>query len=315
QTTSTMSAERDAEVLNKAFKGLGMDEKTLINMLTHRNVNELQEINRAYKGNFGKSLEEKIEISTNFYKDVSDSTSLLLFSPAEYDAKLLNDAMKGVGTDEDLLIQVLAGRTNVEVEAIKAAYSHVYGKDLEKAVMSEVGGDLRKFFVAMLQARRDEEGAGRNVAEDVKELYEAGEGKIGTDESKFIQVIANRAPSHVQAVIRQYALTYGHDITHAIRHELSGDLKRALTTAVKRLADPADYYAEMFEKSMAGLGTKDEMLVRLLVRTRYPQVSCLMSAVKEAYLKRYGKTLAKRVSGETSGDYKKLAVAIIEVAP
>jgi hypothetical protein len=36
-----------------------------------------------------------------------------------------------------------------------------------------------------------------------------------------------------------------------------------------------------------------------------------MRAIREAYKRRYGKTLEGRVSGETSGAYKKLMVALV----
>lgn len=59
---------------------------------------------------------------------------------------------------------------------------------------------------------------------------------------------------------------------------------------------------------MSGLGTKDEMLIRLAVRCRDPT---LMHAIKQAYQAQYGKSLNSRIAGETSGDYEKLLLAII----
>ncbi|KAJ3329184.1 hypothetical protein HDU93_001097 [Gonapodya sp. JEL0774] len=126
-----------------------------------------------------------------------------------------------------------------------------------------------------------------------------------------MQIIGTRAPSHLEQVVRQYALTYGHDLSHAIKKEIGGDLRKALTNAVRSLQNRPLYLAELFDKSMAGIGTNEEMLIRLLVRTRYPKV---MSAVKEAFLSKYGKTLANRVGGEIGGNFKKLAIAIIESA-
>jgi len=40
-----------------------------------------------------------------------------------------------------------------------------------------------------------------------------------------------------------------------------------------------------------------------------------MEAIKQAYMQRYRKTLESRVSGETSGSYKKLMVALIGDTP
>ncbi|GCC42518.1 hypothetical protein chiPu_0026560, partial [Chiloscyllium punctatum] len=46
----------------------------------------------------------------------------LLKSPAALDAKELKDAMKGLGTDEDTLIEILATRSDRELQEIKVVY-------------------------------------------------------------------------------------------------------------------------------------------------------------------------------------------------
>lgn len=60
---------------------------------------------------------------------------------------------------------------------------------------------------------------------------------------------------------------------------------------------------------MAGLGTKDHLLVSRVVRAHWDPSN--MSNVRIAYEKRYGKALARRVDGEASGDYKRLLLACI----
>jgi len=59
---------------------------------------------------------------------------------------------------------------------------------------------------------------------------------------------------------------------------------------------------------MKGLGTDDDKLIRLVVRHRAPHV---IEPIKQAYRTKYGKTLAKRIKGETNGDYQKLLIACI----
>jgi len=59
---------------------------------------------------------------------------------------------------------------------------------------------------------------------------------------------------------------------------------------------------------MKGMGTDDEKLIRLTVRHRAPNV---IGPIKDAYKTKYGKTLAKRIKSDTSGDYCKLLLACI----
>ena len=62
--------------------------------------------------------ELKSELSGNLEECI-----LALFEPkALYDAKSLRRAMRGAGTDEGCLIEILCTRTNAEIQAIKEAY-------------------------------------------------------------------------------------------------------------------------------------------------------------------------------------------------
>ena len=77
-------------------------------------------IAREFKTNFGKDLIEDIksETSGNFEKLL-----VALLTPlVDYYANELHDAMSGVGTDEDVLVEVLCSMTNYEIHTIKNAY-------------------------------------------------------------------------------------------------------------------------------------------------------------------------------------------------
>jgi annexin A7/11 len=60
--------------------------------------------------------------------------------------------------------------------------------------------------------------------------------------------------------------------------------------------------ADLLESSMAGMGTKDERLIWRVVRSHWNRSR--FEAVKLAYQRTYGKTLRKRVEGETTGKYE-----------
>jgi len=47
-------ANRDADALRKATKGIGTDDKTLINILGNRNTNQRLEIKTAYKNKLSR---------------------------------------------------------------------------------------------------------------------------------------------------------------------------------------------------------------------------------------------------------------------
>ena len=78
---------------------------------------------------------------------------------------------------------------------------------------------------------------------------------------------------------------------------------------VRKACDKAMHDAIGLEETMAGMGTKDEMLVARVVSAHWDRNH--MGQVKGAYQARYKKDLVTRVKSETSGDYEKLLVAML----
>ena len=61
----------------------------------------------------------------------------------------------------------------------------MHNKDLEKDVKGDTSGNFKKILVSQIQGNRDESPTYDLTAaqKDAKALYDAGEGKWGTDES------------------------------------------------------------------------------------------------------------------------------------
>lgn len=121
-------------------------------------------------------------------------------------------------------------------------------------------------------------------------------------------ILNTRSENHLRAVFIAYQKAFNTPFEKVIKSEFSGDLNKSLVALVRSIENRPKFLAERFERSMAGMGTRDEMLIRLTVRCREPN---LMTSIKHAYQSIYGKSLFKRVEGETSGDYRKLLLAII----
>jgi hypothetical protein len=66
-------------------------------------------------------------------------------SEPERDSYCLYKAMKGVGTDEAILIEIMCSRSATEIKAIDAAYRAYYKTSLEQAFMCVGRGPACKF--------------------------------------------------------------------------------------------------------------------------------------------------------------------------
>ncbi|KAL8181719.1 UNVERIFIED_CONTAM: Annexin A13 [Gekko kuhli] len=300
-------ADRDAKKTHKACKGMGTDEKVIIELLSTRSSDQRQQMKQSYKALYGKDLEEvlKGELSGNFEK----TALALLDRPCEYDARELRKAMKGAGTDESVLIEVLCTRVNQQIAAIKDAYKRIFDRDLESDVQSETSGCLRKILLSVLKANR-EEGLEVNAGlaqKDAKDLYEAGEGRWGTDESAFNRILAQRNYMQLRATFVAYKSLTGKDIEDTIKSETSGDLEKAYLTLVKCARDCQEYFATRLYDAMKGAGTDEETLIRILVT----RAEIDLQTIKEKFQKMYHKSLAAAIQSDTSGDFRKLLVALL----
>lgn len=303
----TFNAEVDCERLRKAMKGLGTDEKTIINILGYRNANQRMELVLMFKTMFGKDLSGELdsELSGNFRA----CAKALCLPPDVYDASEVKRAIKGLGTDEDALIEILCTRTNAQIKAIRAAYMKLYNKEMEKDVMDDTSGHFRKLLVSQIQGNRDENKTFDRTAaqDDAQALFKAGEAKWGTDESVFNQILCQRSFAHLRAVFEEYSKISKKTMEEAIKSEFSGDIRDSLITVVKVIQDKPGYFAQKMQKAMKGLGTDDQAMVRIVVS----RCECDMVQIKKAFEQQFKGRLADWIKDDTSGDYCEILLALI----
>ncbi|XP_053306437.1 annexin A11 [Spea bombifrons] len=292
---------RDAEVLRKAMKGFGTDEQAIIECLGSRSSKQRQQISLSFKTAYGKDLikDLKSELSGNFEKTIL----AMMKPPCLYDVHEINDAIKGAGTDEECLIEILASRTNAEIQEINRLFKTEFKKTLEQAIKSDTSGHFQRLLISLSQGNRDES---TNVdmslvQRDVQELYAAGENRLGTDESKFNAILCSRSRTHLHAVFSEYQRICKRDLEKSICREMSGDLERGMLAVVKCLKNTPAFFAERLHKAMKGAGTKDKTLIRIMVSRS--EVDLL--DIRLEYKRLYGKSLYTDITGDTSGDYRK----------
>ncbi|XP_033102666.1 double zinc ribbon and ankyrin repeat-containing protein 1-like [Anneissia japonica] len=297
----------DAEKLRKAMKGFGTDEKTIIDIISQRSSDQRQKIAKQFKQMFGKDLmkEFKSELSGKLLAMLLG----LMMTPEMYDAHELNKAIKGLGTDEDVLIEILCTRTNSSIEAIKEAYEEEYDKDLEEDVEDDTSGHFGRILISVLQGSRPEGDVvdPDKAKNDANDLYKAGEDKWGTDESRFNVILASRSYAQLRATFEEYSKISKNDIETAIKKEMSGDLKNSMLTIVRCVRNKHKYFSDKLHKTMKGAGTDDEKLMRIVIsRSEVDMVN-----IKGEYQKAYSESLGKTIAGDTSGDYKKLLLNLV----
>ena len=296
----------DAANLRIAMKGLSTDKEAIIKLIAHRKNRERLMMIDSYKKQFNRELlkDLKSKLSGHF----QEAVLALFHDPISYDCWSLQKAMKGI-TNEDTLIEILATRPNYYINDIKKKYLELYQRTLEGDLASDLSGDLKKVMLTLASAFRSENMNPNQVDcfDMAEKLYKAGRGKkIGTDENVFYDILTKASGPELKLIDENYNKQYEHGLLKAIDKEFSGKMKKLLQTIVYCSINPSEYFATRVNYAVKGLGTKDHLLIRIII-TRH---EIDIPQIKEAYQNLYNKDMVKDIEDDTSGDYRKLLVEL-----
>uniref|UniRef100_F1L7E0 Annexin n=1 Tax=Ascaris suum TaxID=6253 RepID=F1L7E0_ASCSU len=297
-----------AENLKEAMKGLGCDKHKVLEELTRINCAQRQIVAAEYMARYGSDLSH--DLKKELRGDFEEVILALMLSPAVYDARYLHKAISGIGTNENVLIDIICTRSNEQLNAIKTAYEGEFGRSLDRAIKWDTSGDFERLLIALLQARRDESNRvdERKAYDDAQKLFEAGENRWGTDESTFVSILVTENFHQLRKVFEQYNTIAGHSIEEAIKKEFGGDTKKGFLTLVECIQNTPKFFAERIHHAMKGLGTNDSELIRIIVS----RSECDLALIRDAYPIEYEKSLVDAIRSECSGAYRDCLIAIVE---
>ncbi|KPM38914.1 hypothetical protein AK830_g7609 [Neonectria ditissima] len=300
----------DAQALRKAMKGFGTDEKALISILANKDPLQIEALRTAYERSFKRSLVSDIKSEVSSWFELA--LVQLARGPLLADVHNLHDAMAGIGTKERVLNDILLGRSNADIQAIKSAYYRTFHDKLETVVRGDLSMKTERHFIMVLDGKRAEDSAPVNpqqVDDDVMQIYKATEGMMGTDEILVCSILSKRNDNQIRAISHTYRQKFNKDLEKVIKSEFSGHMEEALLFQLRNATDKYMNAARVLEDAMAGMGTKDHLLVTRVIRYHWDRNT--LANIKGAYQQRYGKSLGSRIKGETSGDYRKTLLAAI----
>ena len=268
---------------------------------------ERLELREKYNSKFNRELLDDIEkytksnlctLLTSVYKD-----------PIEYDVELLYKAMKGIGTNNDILIEVISFRSFSRLKKIKQKFKEKYNKDLISEIKSETSGDYRTTLISLIETERSNNSQPdiENCKKIAEELYESGEGKIGTNENTFVKYFTTLSADEISIVGKEYHKKYKKNIVQVIENEIDGDLKKLFKCILYGLISPSEYFARQINGAIKGIGTDNTVLIRSIVT----RMDIDMIMIKKYYRKLFGKRMAEDIKGDTSGNYQKLLLKLI----
>ncbi|KHN87216.1 Annexin A6 [Toxocara canis] len=326
-----------ASMLEKAMKGSGCDQKEIARVITGMN-NAQRQISRValgptemepnliiqggmlwidksihrtsslpsfflvreqYRTTYGKDLVE--ELKKELSGDVEYVILALMEPPLKFDAIHLHRAIKGIGTTESVLVDVLCTRSSPEIETIKNEYLLSFDKSLETDVIGETSSDFQQLLVALLQCRRDQgDGVDVNAArEDAKRMLGNKEEKLKPDKEAFKVAFATQNYQQLEALFDEYQLLSGKSIQNGIEKVFSGNAKTAYLAIVDSIQDTPKFFARRLYESMKGLGTDDLDLIGIVVS----RSEIDLAEIRSRFEQKYHKPLVDFIRSDCSGEY------------
>lgn len=302
---------READLLRKAIKGFGTDEKMLIQVLSKLDPLQMAAVRSTYTNHHHRDLYKDVKSETSSY--FRQGLLAIIDGPLLHDVQSLREAVQGLGTKEWLLNDVVLGRSNADLNAIKAAYEHTFHRSLQKDVEADLSFKTRSLFSLVLRAERHEPSYPINpqlIEQEARAIHAATSGRVVNNVDEVCGIFARASDPELRAISQAFGARYNSSLESHIEKEFSGHMKDALLHMLRTALDPAMRDADLLEDCMKGMGTKDEKLVTRVVRLHWNRQH--LDQVKRAYHHRYKRDLIARVRGETSGDYQKLMVALLE---
>ncbi|KPP77703.1 annexin A2-like [Scleropages formosus] len=299
--------DKDAARIETAIKTKGVDEQTIVDILTKRSYPQRREIAFAYEKRVKKDM---ISALKGALSGSLESVILgLMKSTAQFDATEIRASMKGLGTDEETLIEMVCSRSNDELMEIKKVYKELFKKDLAKDVAGDTSGNFAKLLLALVETKRDEPSSVvdyEKIDQDARALYEAGVKRKGTDVATWISIMSERSVPHLQKVFERYKSYSPYDMKESIRKEVKGDLEKSFLTLVECFENKQLYFASRLSDAMKSKGAKEKVVTRIMVS----RCEVDLMKIRSEFKKQTGKSLYQTIAEHTKGDYQRALLSL-----
>jgi annexin A7/11 len=226
-------------------------------------------------------------------------------SPSE-DAEQLRKAFAGWGTNEALIISILAHRNASQRNLIRKSYAETYGEDLLKALDKELSSDFER--VVLLWTL--------DPAERDAFLANEATKKFTSSNLVLMEIACTRSSNDLFTVRQAYHLQFKKSLEEDVAYHTTGDFRKLLVPLVSSFRYEGDEVNTMLAKKEAKIlhekisdkAYNDEELIRILTTRNKVQ----LNATLNQYNNEFGNSINKDLKTDPNDDYLKLLRATIK---
>ncbi|CAH1433327.1 unnamed protein product [Lactuca virosa] len=312
---SLMAFSEELGVVNEAFSGLGIDEKSLISILGKWDANQLKSFRLGTSRFFGedeRSFEKLVEHQINQLKNdfLRFKSALVLWTmhPWERDARLIKDALLDGPKSNNVIVEIACTRSSEELLGARRAYHSIYERSVEEDVASYITTTERKLFVALVSAYRYEgtkvnEELAKSEAKIVFEALKNADKKNPLLDDDVVTILAIRSKLHIMSLFQHYKKISANSI------DVDLGTNESLKDTVQCICAPPTYFCKVMEAAM--VKEADENTREGLTRVIVTRADVDMKNIKEVYQHKYAITLSEKIKVVANGNYKDFLLTLI----
>ncbi|XWS44926.1 hypothetical protein CRYUN_Cryun15aG0092100 [Craigia yunnanensis] len=226
-------------------------------------------------------------------------------APSE-DAEQLRKAFEGWGTNEQLIIDILAHRNAAQRNLIRKAYGEAYGEDLLKSLDKELSSDFER---AVLLFTLDPAERDAHLANEATKRFTSSNWVL-------MEIACTRSSYELFSVRKAYHARYKKSLEEDVAHHTTGEYRKLLVPLVSSFRYEGEEVNMTLAKSEAKIlrdkisdkHHSDEEVIRIVTTRSKAQLNATLNHYNTAF----GNAINKDLKADPNDEFLKLLRATIK---
>jgi len=307
--------ETIAKCLQDALNSEPINTTFLINTIKHSDNLDRQFIRESYYKLTNIELIEDLKSLRTIEGKSFECLLIALFrSPTEYDVYEISEAVDGVGTNEDVLSEILGTRDPHRIQEIKKFYSVFFFNKLEDIIKGEIkeegsSSHYLDFLGKILENKKmanSQNSPNSQMTKDIHFLNNLKDLNKGGQIELFSRLLLKENPEYLKGISESIRDLYFKKNGKNISLDIENPLGNLFISAIKGQTDFIRYYGERFFSALKGAKKDNKRIVRSLMSV-YP---VNMTALREFIESEYMVSMDNLITENTKGLFRELLIVV-----
>ncbi|CAL5417772.1 unnamed protein product [Camellia sinensis] len=197
------------------------------------------------------------------------------------DVEQLRKAFGGWGTNEDLIISILAHRNAAQRKSIRQTYSETYNEDLLKALDKELSNDFERLVLLWTLEPAERDAVLANEATK----------RWTSSNQVLVEIACARSPHELLLAKQAYHARFKKSLEEDVAHHTTGDFRKLLVPLVSTYRYNGDEVnmtlakseAKILHENISKKHYSNEDLIRILATRSKAQVNATLNQYKNEF--------------------------------